>query len=57
MYEVVTADGERGLPATGSPRSRTISELAAFVCSHNYGHSTRVAVDGVTASGKATIAS
>jgi uridine kinase len=39
-----------------SPRARLISEVAAIVCRDHLGHPTRVAIDGVTASGKSTFA-
>jgi uridine kinase len=39
-----------------STRARLISEVAAIVCRHDLGHPTRVAIDGVTASGKSTFA-
>jgi uridine kinase len=37
-------------------RTRLISEVAAIVCRDELGHPTRVAIDGVTASGKSTFA-
>jgi uridine kinase len=41
---------------TISDRARTISLIAAVVCRADLGHPTRVAIDGVTASGKSTLA-
>jgi uridine kinase len=37
-------------------RQETVKELARFIAGENLGHPTRVAVDGVTASGKSTLA-
>jgi uridine kinase len=39
-----------------STRARLISEVATIVCQGELGHPTRVAIDGVTASGKSTFA-
>jgi uridine kinase len=37
-------------------RARVIAEIAAIVCRERLGHPTRVAIDGITASGKSTLA-
>ena len=37
-------------------RERILAEIAAIVCAENLVHPTRVAIDGVTASGKTTLA-
>ena len=42
-------------PARGS-RAGTVRQAAALLCAHDPGHPVRVAVDGVTASGKSTLA-
>ncbi|MEP6642205.1 MAG: uridine kinase [Gaiellales bacterium] len=39
-----------------STRARVVSHVAAIVCDGDPGHPTRVAIDGVTASGKSTFA-
>jgi uridine kinase len=41
---------------TGTDRADTIARLADMVCAGHLGHPTRVAIDGVTASGKSTLA-
>lgn len=38
------------------PRARVVDQIAALVCREDSGHRVRVAIDGVTASGKSTLA-